>query len=401
MKENDKELVLSNIRVLDLSRYLAGPLCGMMLADMGAEVIKVEPPGGAVDRTWGILGTDGETLTYKILGRNKKSTTLNLSTNEGMEIFREMVKSSDVVIHNFPPGTTLEAQLNYENLSKVSSSIILAVVSGYGLNGPDAQNVGFDFVTQARAGAMVLNGFQGDPPLKTTVPYIDCCSGVMAALGILLALYHREKTGKGQLVDVALFDIASFITQNLGTLLYYQVYGEIRKQFGNFGFASFMTCLKATDGQVMIVASSSGVWKRFVTAIGREELSTDPRCINDMSRSFNAALIDPIIQEWAKDKTTDEILDKLQAARVACAKVNAVDQLLSDPQSLAREMVVDVEYAGLGKISIPGIPIKLSLTPGKIRTLAPKVGENNKEIYCGLLGYDLKKFNSLKERGII
>lgn len=401
MNESAGKLVLSNIRVLDLSRYLAGPLCGMMLADMGAEVIKVEPPGGAVDRAWGILGTDGETLTFKILGRNKKSVTLNLSVNQGMEIFREMVKSSDVIIHNFPPGTTLGAQLSYDNMSKISPTIIMAVVSGYGLNGPDAQHVGFDFVTQARAGAMVLNGFEGDPPLKTTVPYIDCCSGITAALGVLLALYHRERTGKGQLVDVALFDIASFITQNVGALLYYQVYGEIRKQFGNFGFASFMSCIKAVDGWVMVVASSNDVWKRFVMAIDREDLITDPRCVNDMNRSLNATLIDPIIQEWAKDKTSDEIINKLRPARVACAKVNEVNELLSDPQSLAREMVVHVEYDGLGKISIPGVPIKLSLTPGVIRTLAPKVGENNEEVYRGLLGYDLVKFNNLKESGII
>lgn len=401
MKEKDEGSVLKNIRILDLSRFLAGPLCGMILADMGAEVIKIEPPEGAVDRRWGILGPDGETLTYKILGRNKKSITLDLSHEKGMKILDELVKLSDVVLHNFPPGTTLGDKLTFEKLSGLSPAIIVAVVSGYGLNGPEAQNVCFDFVAQARAGAMVLNGFPSNPPIKTTVPYVDCSSGITAALGILLALYHRVKTGKGQLVDIALFDIASFITQNVGALLYYKVYGEIRKQFGNFGFASFMTCLKAKDGQVMVVASSDDIWERFVRAIDREELCTDPHCKNDMQRSLNAAFIDPIVQDWAREKTADEIIDTLQAARVACAKVNTVDKLLNDPQSIAREMVVNVEYPVLGEIPIPGIPIKLSLSSGHIKTLAPKVGEHNEEIYCGLLGFKSDDYNRLREEVVI
>ena len=401
MKGKNEELILRDVRILDLSRFLAGPLCGMLLADMGAEVIRVEPPGGMVDRRWGILGPDGETLTYKILGRNKKSITLDLFHQQGIRILKKLLGHSDVVLHNFPPGTTLEAELRFEKLSKSFPSIILAVVSGYGLNGPNSQDVCFDFVAQARAGAMVLNGFPGDPPVKTTVPYIDCYSGIAAAFGILLALYHRTKTGKGQLVDTALFDIASFITQNAGALLYYRVYGEIRKQFGNFGFASFMTCLLAKDGWVMVVAASDDVWERFVRAIGKEELSKDPRFINDMQRSLNAHLISPIVQDWASEKTTGEIIETLNAVRVGCAKVNTVEQLLNDPQSVAREMVVDVEYPSFGKIPIPGIPIKLSPNPGQIRTLAPKIGEHNEEIYCGLLKYNSYNYKRLREKGII
>lgn len=227
MEGREQSSVLSNVRVLDLSRFLAGPLCGMILADMGAEVIKVEPPGGAVDRRWGILGPDQETLTYKILGRNKKSITLNLSSRRGLDILKELIKRTDVVIHNFPKGTRLESELSYKKLSSLSRSIIMSVVSGYGLDGPDASNICFDFVAQARAGAMVLNGFADDPPLKTTVPYVDCCSGIVTALGIVLALFHRTNTGEGQVVDTALFDVASFITQNAGVLLYYKVYGDL------------------------------------------------------------------------------------------------------------------------------------------------------------------------------
>jgi len=305
------------------------------------------------------------------------------------------------VLHNFPPGTALASELSYEKLSEVNSAIIVAVISGYGLNGPDADQVCFDFVSHARAGAMTLNGFPGDPPLKTTVPYIDCSSGISAALGIMLSLYNREKTHRGQLVDIALFDIASFMTQNVGALMYYKIYGEIRKQFGNFGFASYMSCLNTKDGHVMVVASSDSIWKRFTKAIGKEELVTDPRFKNDMSRSLNADLIDPIVQEWSGERTTEEVVDTMLAARVACARVNTVDQLLDDPQSIARKMVVGVDYPVLGEVPIPGIPIKLSLTPGRIGSPAPGIGEHNEEIYCGLLDFDSDELEKLKRERII
>ena len=401
MEGKSKDTVLGDVRILDLSRFLAGPICGMLLADMGAEVLRIEPPGGGIDRRWGILGPDGETLTYKILGRNKKSVTLNLLSEKGMLIFKELVKQSDVVLHNFPPGTNLSSELSYEKLRDINNRITVAVISGYGQNGPDANQACFDFVSQARAGAMTLNGFPGDPPLKTTVPYVDCSSGISTALGIVLSLYNREKTGRGQLVDVALFDIASFITQSLGALMYYKIYGEVRKQFGNFGFASFMSCLKTEDGHAMVVASSDPIWKRFMEAIDKEELGTNPTFRNDMSRSLNAHLIDPIVQKWAAARTTDEVISIMQSARVPCAKVNTVDELLIDPQSIAREMVVNVEFPDLGEVPIPGLPIKLSLTPGHISGLAPGVGEHNQDIYCDLLKFDSAELEKLRQEKVI
>ncbi len=401
-KGKGAEAILKDIRVLDLSRFLAGPLCGMLLADMGAEVIRIEPPGGAVDRRYALMGPDGETLTFKILGRNKKSITLNLSSEKGRVIFQDLVKYSDVVLHNFPPGTKMADEVSYEKLNEIQAAIIVAVISGYGLNGPDAQRVCFDFVTQARTGAMTLDGFAGDPPLKTAVPYVDCCSGITAMMGIMLALYHREKTGKGQLVDVSLFDIASFIIQNLGVLLNYKVYGKILKQVGNFGTASYMSCLKAKDGWVMVVTSSDDIWKKFIRATDKEkEFGSDPKFRNDMSRCLYTDLIDPIIQEWAGARTSDNIVDTLQGARVPCAKVNTVDQLLNDPQLMAREMIINVEYPNVGELPIPGIPIKLSLTPGRINALAPRVGEHNEEIYHKVLGYNPDKIEQLVREGVI
>ena len=261
---------LKGIRVLDLSRFQACPLCGMLLADMGAEVIRVESPRGAPDRTWGQLGPDGETLLYKIVGRNKKGITLRVDTPKGMQIFRQLVERSDVVLHNYTPGAPISKELSYERLKETNDGIIVAMVSGYGQTGPDAENPCFDAVAQARSGGMVLTGFPGDPPVKTTVTYIDVGTGLLATIGVLLALRHREKTGLGQDVDVSLFDTASFATQCLGTLLLYNFYGDIRRQVGNRGFHSYIGVVKARDKWILISPATDGIWKRFTQAIGRK-----------------------------------------------------------------------------------------------------------------------------------
>ncbi len=392
---------LEGIRVLDLSRFQACPLCGMILADMGAEVIRIEPPGGAPDRTWGQLGPDGETLLYKIVSRNKKGITLNMNPSEGREIFYELVKRSDVILHNFTPGAPMAKELDYDTLKKFNEKIIVGVVSGYGQTGPDAENPCFDSVAQARAGSIVINGFPGDAFVKTGIPYIDVGSGLMATIGILLALYYREKTGKGQIVDVSLFDTAFFATQSVGTLLLYTLTGEIRKQIGNRGFHSYNGCFKAKDRWVQIATPTNSIWKRFLKAIDREDLKEDPRFKNDMERFYNADDIDPVVQQWVEGKTAEEIIQILQKARIPCGIVNTIDKLVDDPQVKSRQMIEYIDYPGLGKIPIPGIPIKLSLTPGMIKGPSPRIGEHNEEVYSRLLGFDSEKINNLKQKGII
>lgn len=392
---------LDGIRILDLSRFQACPLCGMILADMGADVIRIEPPGGAPDRTWGQLGPDGETLLYKVVSRNKKAVTLNLNTSEGKEIFYELVRRSDVLLHNFTPGAPMAKEINYERLKELNASIILAAVSGYGQYGPDSENPCFDSVAQARSGSLVINGFPGDPPLKTGIPYIDVSSGLCAALGVLLALYYREKTGRGQAIDVSLFDTAFFATQSVGTLLLYILTGEIRKQIGNRGFHSYNGCFKARDRWVQIATPTNSIWKRFLRAIGREDMANDPRFKNDMERFYNADHIDPIVKEWVENRTADEVINLLQKARVPCGVVNTIDQSLTDPQVKAREMIKFMDYPKLGKIPVPGIPIKLSLTPGSINTPSPKLGEHNEEVYGGLLGFSPEKLFKLNQEGVI
>ncbi len=394
---------LDGVRVLDLSRFQSGPVCGMVLGDMGAEVIRIEEPGGAPDRSWGLLGPDGETLSYKIVGRNRKGITLRLNTPEGKEIFGELVKRSDVVLHNFTPGTSMATEMSYDRLKKANRAVIVAGISGFGQNGPDAKLVCFDHVAQARSGGMVLTGFPGDPPLKTTITYNDISSGLSTAVGILLALYHREKTGLGQSIDVSLFDMAFFSTQCMGALLLYEVYGEIRKQVGNLGFHSYLGCFRAKDGRwVIILGATNSIWRRLTRAIGREDMANDPRfSVNDMVRFDNAKLIDPVIEEWVSQRKAEEVVEVLQGARVPCSIVNTVDELPDDPQVKAREMILYADYPGLGKIPLPGIPIKLSLTPGSLSTLAPKIGQHNEEVYGGLLGFSRRKLSELSRNGLI
>jgi crotonobetainyl-CoA:carnitine CoA-transferase CaiB-like acyl-CoA transferase len=374
----------------------------MLLGDMGAEVIRVEEPEGAGDRSWGLLGPDGETLSYKIVGRSRKGITLRLNTEEGMEIFRELVKHSDVVLHNFTPGTKLAEKLSYDRLRGINLGIIVAAISGFGQNGPDAKLVCFDHNAQARSGGMILTGFPGDPPLKTTITYNDISAGQCAALGIVLALYHREKTGLGQAVDVSLFDMAVFATQCMGALLLYQVYGEIRKQVANRGFHSYIGIFEAKDGWVLITGTTNPIWRRLTKAISKEDMAIDPRFAgNDMVRFDNAGLIDEVLKEWVGQRTADEVLSIFREARVPCARVNTVDKLLQDPQVEARQMIEGITYPELGNLPVPGIPIKLSLTPGSISAPAPKVGEHNKKIYGGLLGFDEEKLAQLRQEGFI
>jgi crotonobetainyl-CoA:carnitine CoA-transferase CaiB-like acyl-CoA transferase len=394
--------VLDGIRVLDLSRFQSGPVCGMLLGDMGAEVIRIEEPEGAPDRSWGLLGPDGETLSYKIVGRNRKGITLRVGKPEGKKIFDELVKKSDVVLHNFTPSTSIAKELDYERLREINSEIIVAAISGFGQNGPDSKLVCFDHIAQARSGGMILTGFPGDPPLKTTITYNDLGAGAYAALGIVMALYHRERTGKGQFIDVSLFDVAFFSTQCMGALLLYRVYGEIRKQVGNRGFHSYLGCFKAKDGWVFLSGTTNPIWKRLARAIGREDMANDPRFDkNDMVRFDHADLIDQVIKEWVAQRTVAEVIDVLKTARVPCGVVNTVDKLEDDPQVAARSMIVNLDYSGLGNIPTPGLPIKLSLTPGRIDLRAPKIGEHNKEVYCGLLGFNEEELKKLKLGNII
>jgi crotonobetainyl-CoA:carnitine CoA-transferase CaiB-like acyl-CoA transferase len=248
---------------------------------------------------------------------------------------------------------------------------------------------------------MIVSGFPENQPVKTGIAYVDIGTGLLATIGVLTALHYREKTGKGQAVDVSLFDTANFMTQAMGALLLYHFYGEIRKQIGNRGFHSYNTCLEAKDGWVVLSVVTNSIWRRFVEKIGHPEMAADPHYASDMDRFHNAASIDEVVKKWVSSREVEDIIRLLEQARVPCGPLNTIDQLLNDPQVLSRQMVQYFDYGSLGNIPIPGTPIKLSLTPGRIKKRSPQIGEDNKQVYSSLLGYHDDKINQLKELGII
>lgn len=389
---------LEGIRILDLGSYLAAPYCCMILADHGAEVIRAEPPGGKIDRELGPYTLNGQPFTYGCsVQRNKKNITLNLRSERGKTLLQELVNKMDVVIHNYPKGSEEAAILTYEHLSGINPALIVTAVSGFGQTGPYAERLCFDAIAQAMSGTMSFTGYPGTPPLKAALPYIDYNTAARAALGTMLALFERKTSGQGQLVDIALFDVAFSIATNAGCAAEYRLLGERRKQIGNGTFYAYSGSCPAKDGYLLINIIGNSMWRRMCRVLGREELVKDPLFKDNMSRYRNYPAVDALLNEWIKDKTVEEARELLEEAGVTCGPVNTVPQSLEVPQVAAREMLVEVEYPGTGLVPLPGVDIKLSRTPGKVAKRASFVGEDNQAIYCGLLGYKPEDLVKLKE----
>ncbi|MGC1402675.1 MAG: CoA transferase [Thermodesulfobacteriota bacterium] len=379
---------LDGIRILDLGSYVAAPYCCMILADHGAEVIRAEPPGGKVDRELGPFSLGGQPLTYGFtVQRNKKNITLNLRSERGKTLLGDLVKKMDAVVHNYPKGSEEAKILTYEHLSSLNPALIVTAISGFGQTGPYAEYLCFDAIAQAMSGYMSFSGYPNTPPLKASLPFIDYNTAARAALGTMLALFERKTSGQGQLVDIALFDVAFSITAASGCAAEYKLLGELRKQTGNCSFYAYTGICQAKDGSLMINIIGNSIWRRMCRIMNREDLIDDPRFKDNMGRYRNYEDIDAILNEWIKEKTVSEARQMLEKTGVPCGPVNTVPQSLEVPQVAAREMLVEVEYPGAGKVPLPGVDIKLSRTPGQIAKRAPFLGENNEDIYCGLLGF--------------
>jgi len=394
--------LLHGIRVLDFARYRAGPTCGQMLGDMGAEVIRVERPGGEDDRQLSPFAAGGQSSYLMFTGRNKKGITLNLRKQKGKELLKELVKRSDVVIENFGPDVNKRLGLDYESLKKIKPDIIVVAVSAFGQYGPYARRLGFDAIAQAMSGLMWITGFPQGLPLKAGVNFVDTTTGIYGALGALYALYHREKTREGQSVDVSLLDSSVSFMESVPAE--YEVANEIRPQVGNsHTYTGPYDTYKAKDGYFFLGVVGNTIWKRFLEMMGREELASDPRFQSDYDRARpeNRQFFADWLNKWAAEKTVDEVVSQFNEASVPCARVNTIPEATADPHIRAREMLVEVEHPEVGKVPLIGIPIKLSKTPGKIRTTAPTLGEHNEEIYCGWLGYTHQELTQLKEEGVL
>ena len=398
---NENKGLLEGIVVLDLTRVLAGPYCGTLIADMGATVIKVENPiGGDDSRSMGPF-INGNSVYYANFNRSKLGCTLNLKTSEGKEIFKELVKKADIIIENYRPGTMEKLGLGYDELKKENPAIIYGAVSGFGHTGPLSKRAGYDIIGQAMGGVMSTTGWPGGPATRSGTPLGDVLGGLNLAIGILAALVNREKTGLGEKVDVALVDSVASAMENITMI--YQATGRIPQRIGNryestYPYDSF----PANDGDVIIAAGNNKLFSILCEIMEQPELKNDSRFLDVKSRVANHDDLFEIVSTWTKKYSVEEIDKKLNDAGCPASIVNTIDRLVVDRQIAgAREMFPEIEQPGIGKLQITACPQKLTRTKSYPRKAAPLLGEDNIDIYGKLLGFDENKIKELKEKGII
>lgn len=393
---------LKKARVLDFSSFKAGPVCGQILADMGAEVIRVERPGGGFDRDLAPYAVNGKSLYVAYTCRNKKGITLNLQSGEGRGIMCDLVAKADIIIENYGPDVNRKFGLDYASLQKIRPDIIAVAFSAYGQNGPDANRPGFDGIIQGVSGIMWVTGFPEGKPVRAGVSFIDTASGISGALGAVLALLHRNDTGEGQLVDISLLDVGLMFTESI--FGEYEVGGYIRPQVGNANvLAAPYDAFCAKDGWISIGTATPGQWQALCRTIGDAGMADDPdlRTVKDRVRPESREKLTKWLSPWVAQRTVGEAMEQLIVAGVPCGPVNKLPEVMSDPQVKARNMIVELEHPGLGPVPLPGVAIKLSRTQGEIKTPAPAPGEHNEEVYGRLLGLKPGDLARLKRAGVI
>ncbi|MCE5282914.1 MAG: CoA transferase [Deltaproteobacteria bacterium] len=393
--------ILNGIKVLDLSRYIAGAYCAKMLADMGAEAIRVDDPGGSVDRDQPPFGPNGEPLQVLALNCNKRGVTLNLRAEKGRPLLEKLVAWADVVVENFSLPAKKLFGVTYEDLKAIRKDVILVSFSGYGSTGPAADMLAFDSTVQGETGIMLITGHPGTPPTRVGISIVDLSAGVHGALAATLALYHRRETGTGQLVEVALMDVATAMVTAYGVVPECEVNHVVRPPLGGHAYGCYAGTFRTNDGWIFISALNDGIWKRFLRVIGREDLLDDPRMKDDYSRYIHRDQIDPAVEAWTTTKSSKEAMALLTSGRVPSGEIKQPDTVAGNPQVKAREMIVNLEVPGLGPFPFPGVPMKFSMTPGSVRCRAPQTGEHNAEIYGGMFHYRPEEIEQFSKEGII
>jgi crotonobetainyl-CoA:carnitine CoA-transferase CaiB-like acyl-CoA transferase len=392
-------LALSGIRVIDFGRFIAGPYCGMLLADMGADVIRVDRRQGSEDRYTGPVTDQGEGGAYLSLNRNKRSLTLDTSKPGASDVIRRLVRSADVVVANLPVAVLRKMGLDYASASAIKPDIILARMSAFGPDGPYANRLGFDTIAQAMSGAMSLTGFP-ETPVRSIVSFEDYGTALHAAFGIMVALYHRARTGAGQIVDGSL--LATGVTFMQALLAERSVTGIVREPRGN---AAFFTApadtYRTKDGWVILQVIGRDMFARWARLVGREDLIDDPRLANDLRRADNREIVNSAMNEWLATRTNAEALAELQNARVPAGPVLDLDEVLEDPQVRAREFLRYVDYPGAPKpVPLANTAVQLSATPGSIRHRAPTLGEHTIEVLREL-GYSEEEISTLRTSKVV
>ena len=392
---------LKGIRVLEMSQIMAGPTCGLLLADLGAEVIKIEKtPGGDDTRRFLPPDINGEAAAFMMMNRNKKGIALNWKDKDGIEIFKKMVKNSDVVLENFRKGTLEKLGIGYDVISKINPKIILCEISGYGRTGPYADKGGFDLVAQGMSGLMSITGESKDkPPMKVGAPITDITAGLLATSGILAALVHRNKTGEGQKVDTSLFEAGIVHT-------YWQsaIAGATGESPGPLGSAHPLTApyqaFKTKDKWITVGASNQNTWLMLLKAIDRMDLQENEMFSSNFNRKENITQLVEILNSELIKKTSKEWLKIFDDNGLPCGPINSINEMFVDPQTIEREMIIDVDNKKAGKSKAIGMPIKFSKSKTEKSKGAPNLGEHTKEI-MKIFDYNDKQIDDFYNRKII
>ncbi len=392
---------LAGIRVLDLSRVLAGPYCTMVLGDLGAEVIKVERPGSGDDtRAWGPPWAGTESAYYLSTNRNKKSITLDLKEPQAQEIIRELASKSDVVVENFRPGSLERMGIGYEQLSAANPAIVWATVSGYGRRGPDATKPGYDFVVQGEAGIMAITGEVDGEPMKVGVAIVDVTTGLFTVIGIVAALREREHSGIGQRVDTNLY--ASAIAWLVNVASNTLVSGHDAKRYGN-AHANIVPyqAFEARDGYMSIAVGTDRQFRDLCRIIGDESLADDERFSSNSQRVAHREEIVAILQEAFLSRDAADWLADCREAVIPSGAIRTVDEVLSNPQTIALDMVQELTHPTAGSVNLTGIPFELSRTPAAIRMPPPTLGQHTEEVLMSLLEKSSDDIAALRSTGVI
>ncbi|OGK95803.1 MAG: CoA-transferase [Candidatus Rokubacteria bacterium RIFCSPHIGHO2_02_FULL_73_26] len=395
------EGALAGLRVLDLTRILAGPLCTMMLGDLGADVIKVEPVAGGDDtRGWGPPFAGGESAYFLGVNRNKRSLTLDLATEAGREILAGLVARADVLVENFKTGTLETWGVGDAWLADHAPRVVRCSITGYGTSGPRARQPGYDFVLQAESGLMSICGAPDGPPTKYGVAIVDVCTGMLACSAILAALQARPRTGRGQRVEVSLHDAALAMLVNVASS--YLVAGQEARRFGN-GHPTIVpyTTYPTRDGQMAVAVGNDAQFARFAEAVGRPEWARDARFTRNRDRVVHRDVLDGLVADVLRGDVARAWLDRLRAAGVPCGRINTVAQALDDPHAAARGMVETVEHPAAGALRLLGIPFKLAGTPATVRRPPPTLGQHTEEILRDELGLGAARVAELRAQKVI
>ena len=394
-------LPLTGVRVLDVSRILAGPFCTMILGDLGAEIIKVERPGAGDDtRSWGPPFAGGESAYYMCCNRNKRSITIDFKKQEGIDLIKEFAKVSDVLVENFTPGLMDRFGLGYEDLRKINPRLIYCSTSAYGQDGPYKDRPGYDMVLSAVGGLMWITGEPGRDSVKVGVAITDVVTGVYASGSIMASLIWREKSGIGQFIDLSLLDVQISCLANIASS--YLVAGKEAQHWGT-AHESIVPyqVFKTKTLPISIAVANQKMWINFCELAGKKDWLTDPRFETNPKRVEFREILIPLVQELMLTKTCEEWMDLLVAASVPCGPVNTMQSLFADPQVAFRKMVEEVPHPTIGTVKLSRPPIKYSETPTSIKRYPPLLGEHTDEILKTILGYDDRKIAELRAKEVL